>query len=235
MEVKSPQLSSQSKKEEQTMQLYKAIRTGLIIEVLKEEGDQMTVRMADGEIKTLAKATIVRWYKPIGISEVADAVADQTPAPIAEPVVKKIKAKKIKVDPKPDPIPEPVITKDPQVKNRDTKVRAFLEKIAKEHGCALYSGKVKVFVSVKLDGVALFVYTYNTEGINIWMRSLVAEAVPGLRYETKNHMFDARIKMNDQSNYQTLLPQIFDACLGYQKFKLATAKTAKVKTIPLIK
>ena len=208
------------------MKTYKAIRTGQLVTVLKEENDQVTIQLENGETKDVTKSTLSRWYKPCEdeptLAEPEVAVESETPVE-PEPTPEPVKAsKKAVTTPKEKPAkkdPKPLVAA-----SKDTAIRAYLEAQAKALGYELYSGKVKVFVAIKHEGSTLFAYTYSTTGVTLWVRSSALKGVE-CTYETKNHMFDARATLRSDSPTNR---QIIDQLLVNTRKEADDKKAAKV-------
>lgn len=225
------------------MKTYKAIRTGQIVTILKEENDQVSIQFENGDVKEVTKNTLTRWYKPYG--EVADEPVAETPVaaepvlditqpelngmPEPEPTVKPAKAsKKAVTAPKEKPA-----KKDPkprEIATKDTAIRAYLEAKAKALGYTLFSGKVKVFVAIKHEGSTLFAYTYNSTGVTLWTRSTALAGIECPPVEAKNHMFDARITLTaDSAENRKVIDQLLVSTRTAMDAKAATKASKEAK------
>ena len=199
------------------MQVYEMTKSGRRGVLITRTVEGVLLKMLDNqENKEITESTLKRWWKKVEVeTPVIAEVAEPVLVPQAEPEVieppKALKAPKVTKPTTKKVAKEPV----------DNQVKAFVEFLADNHGCTLYSGKVKAFVSIKLDGKAALVFTHNAKGITLWVREAL---VPNHTAHTKKaHLYGARITLTNPINdtKKDIITELFNASYTYLKTKSA--------------
>lgn len=111
-------------------------------------------------------------------------------------------------------------------------IKEYLDEQAVARGCTLFSGKMKCFVSIKLNGKGCMSYSFNEEGINIWIRSGLCRGIT-TEFELKEHLFDARIRIGMNEDKKEMVSKLLDASIQYQQkmqdFKNSMSKLVKME------
>ena len=125
--------------------------------------------------------------------------------------------------------------KEPKKRGRskiagDHPLRKIMEEYAtQKQNATIFSGQVTGFRSLKIDGHMYMAFNFNTKGVTLQLRS---KAVEGLvEYRKLNHMFDARVTLQDDSEATVkLLKKLMDVSLEYQLNKSARKADEKTAT-----
>jgi len=223
------------------MKKFKSVRNGQVAELVSENGKQVIIKLESGEEKAISPATLKRWWKLMEDEEVQEQPQSEevvtettqeetTEEPVEEP------AEEVNVidvtDEEPAQIdftefedtPEPKKEKKPKKKRErisgDHPLKAFIEQLAIERGTEVFEATVPSFRSLKVDGKMYMAFTFNKNGITLWMRSkAVQDLTP---FKKTNHMFDARVHFDEETKEnKEKITKLLDASLEFQKNKQA--------------
>lgn len=242
------------------MKTYQSVKTQQKAGLLSSNETHVTLAFANGEQKQFSNSTFNRWWKEVAGeefvvpgAETADTAADttenteanaadtsstETPADTQEtaPAADDKKAGKGKgKGSKKTEAAANETEKEPKKRGRskiagDHPLRKIMEDYATEkQGATIFSGQVTGFRSLKIDGHMYMAFNFNTKGVTLQLRS---KAVEGLvEYRKLNHMFDARVTLQDDSEATVkLLKKLMDVSLEYQLNKSARKADEKTAT-----
>ncbi len=107
----------------------------------------------------------------------------------------------------------------------DHPLKAFIEQLAAERETEVFETTVPSFRSLKVDGKMYMAFTFNKNGVTLWMRSAAVKDVT--EFKKMNHMFDARVQFDaDNKTSRDKITKLLDVSLEFQKNKQA-AKSSK--------
>lgn len=224
------------------MRIFKSIRNEQTAELISIIEEQVTLKMQDGQEKTMSKGTLKRWWKEL--EEAAEAVPqDDTIIPEPPRVVTQLKLSpdsemmeigidnppeepEIEIDSQPE---EPTVKAKAVIKPKSTKSKAskkdspdadpglveFIEGLATDAHTEIYAATSQNFKSLKVDGKMYMAFTFSKKGVTLWMRS---KAIDGItEYKHSNHMFDARVHFDSLTgDDKELITKLMRASLQYQ-------------------
>lgn len=228
------------------MKKFKSRRNGQVAELVSENGKQVIIKLESGEEKTLSSATLKRWWKPMKDEEVqeqpqsevveeatqeeatkvVEEPAEETEETIVEqeePTIEELALEEPKQE-ETKPKKKTKTEKTPKQKREtisgDHPLKAFIEQLAIERGTEVFKATVPSFRSLKVDGKMYMAFTFNKNGITLWMRSkAVQDLTP---FKKMNHMFDARVHFDKETKEnKEKITKLLDASLKFQKNKQA--------------
>lgn len=236
------------------MKKFQSVRNGQVAELVSENEKQIIVKLESGEEKAISPATLKRWWKPMEeevdeqpqSEEVVEEATQEQPAeevtviditeeedtPIEsaddiekndEPVSEEPKQEEVK--------PEKKVKEEKAPKEKRTRIsgdhplKGFIEQLATERSTEVFEATVPSFRSLKVDGKMYMAFTFNKNGITLWMRSAAVKDVT--EFKKMNHMFDARVQFSeDNKTTRDKITKLLDVSLEFQKNKQA-AKASK--------
>ena len=234
------------------MKKFKSLRNGQIAELVSENEKQIIVKLESGEEKALSPATLKRWWKPMEdevveeqpqseeavveettqeeatetVEEPAEET-EETPAEQEEPANEEPASE----EPKQEVKQEKKAKEEKAPKEKRTRIsgdhslKGFIEQLAVERSIEVFEAIVPSFRSLKVDGKMYMAFTFNKNGITLWMRSAAVKDVT--EFKKMNHMFDARVQFSeDNKSARDKITKLLDASLAFQKNKQA-AKASK--------
>lgn len=228
------------------MKKFKSVRSGQVAELVSENDKQVIIKLESGEEKVLSPATLKRWWKPMEDKEmqeqsqsevVEEATQEETTEVVEEPAEE---TKKTLVEQKEPTIKEPASEEPKQEETKPEKkaktektskqkrktisgdhpLKAFIEQLAIERGTEVFKATVPSFRSLKVDGKMYMAFTFNKNGITLWMRSKAVQDLT--QFKKMNHMFDARVHFDEETKEnKEKITKLLDASLEFQKNKQA--------------
>lgn len=233
------------------MKKFKSVRNGQVAELVSENEKQIIVKLESGEEKTLSPATLKRWWKPMEEEEVAEqpqseevveeATQEEATEIVEEPAEEvnvidvtgedvpiefgdNVKAEEPKVEKK----QKAKVDKEPKEKRTrvsgDHTLKTFIEQLATERSTEVFEATVPSFRSLKVDGKMYMAFTFNKNGVTLWMRSAAVKDIT--EFKKMNHMFDARVQFSeDNKASRDKITKLLDVSLEFQKNKQAAKAT----------
>jgi hypothetical protein len=229
------------------MKKFKSKRNGQVAELVSENEKQVVIRLEEsGEERKITPATLKRWWKPIKDEEVQEqpqsevveeatqeeatkvveepaeeteeTIVEQEEPTIEEPALQEPKQEETK--PKKKTKTEKTPKQKRETISGDHPLKAFIEQLAIERGTEVFKATVPSFRSLKVDGKMYMAFTFNKNGITLWMRSkAVQDLTP---FKKMNHMFDARVHFDEETKEnKEKITKLLDASLEFQKNKQA--------------
>lgn len=203
-------------------------RNGSIAEIVSKNGEEVILKLADGEEKPISLGTFKRWWKVLEEEVVEETVAIIEEEKAAKPEKKKATPKK--ADPKPKEVKQENVAEVKEVKPKAPKkdiqyldideLTAMVDKVAVLAGTEVFIAlRAKGFRSLKVDGKMYAAYTFNKKGLTLWLRS---EAIKDITtdYKTINHMFNARIYFNEiNAENKKFIEKLLKASIKFQQNK----------------
>lgn len=227
-----------------TMKKFKSVRNGQVAELVSENDKQVIVKLESGEEKALSPATLKRWWKPMEEEEelveeqpqseevVEEATQEETTEPVEEPAEETEETpveeeEPVNEEPAEEPKQQKEVKEEKAPKQKRTRVsgdhplKAFIEQLAAARGTEVFEATVPSFRSLKVDGKMYMAFTFNKNGITLWMRS---KAIEGLtEFKKMNHMFDARVHFAEETKEnKEQITKLLDTSLEFQKNKQST-------------
>jgi len=228
------------------MKKFKSKRNGQVAELVSENDKQVIIKLESGEEKTLSPATLKRWWKPMEdeevqeqpqsevveeatqeeatkvveepAEEIEEAAIEQEESTIEEPASEEPKQEETKSEKKTKT--EKASKQKRKTISGDHPLKAFIEQLAIERGTEVFKATVPSFRSLKVDGKMYMAFTFNKNGITLWMRSKAVEELT--EYKKMNHMFDARVHFDEETKEnKEKITKLLDASLEFQKNKQA--------------
>lgn len=157
------------------MKKIESKRNGQLAEILKEDENNILIKLENGEEKKLSKSTIKRWWKMV------EEIIPQSEETTQEKPARETKKEETKI--------EEAIIQSNQLKD-------FIIAEAIKRNCITFSGKVKALVSIKYNNVAALAFTFGKKGINLWLREVNCQGIVN-DYKKTNHLFGARISLKE--------------------------------------
>ena len=204
------------------MKKFKSVRNGQVAELVSENDKQVIVKLESGEEKALSHATLKRWWKPMEDEEVqeqpqSEVVEEATQEEVTEAVEEPAE------EPKQEETKSEKKTKTEKASKQkrgtisgDHPLKAFIEQLAIERGTEVFEATVPSFRSLKVDGKMYMAFTFNKNGVTLWMRSKAVEELT--EYKKMNHMFDARVHFGEDTlENRKEIEKLLDASLEFQK------------------
>ena len=204
------------------MKKFKSVRNGQVAELVSENDKQVIVKLESGEEKALSHATLKRWWKPMEDEEVqeqpqSEVVEEATQEEVTEAVEDPAE------EPKQEETKSEKKTKTEKASKQkrgtisgDHPLKAFIEQLAIERGTEVFEATVPSFRSLKVDGKMYMAFTFNKNGVTLWMRSKAVEELT--EYKKMNHMFDARVHFGEDTlENRKEIEKLLDASLEFQK------------------
>lgn len=228
------------------MKKYKSVRNGQIAELVSENEKQVIIKLESGEEKAISPATLKRWWKLMEDEEVQEqpqsevveeatqeeatkvveepaeeteeTIVEQKEAIIEEPASEEPKQEETKSEKKTKT--EKASKQKRKTISSDHPLKAFIEQLAIERGTEVFEATVPSFRSLKVDGKMYMAFTFNKNGITLWMRSKAVQDLT--QFKKMNHMFDARVHFDEETkeNKEKII-KLLDASLEFQKNKQA--------------
>jgi hypothetical protein len=234
------------------MKKFKSVRNGQIAELVSENEFQVVIRLEEsGEERKISPATLKRWWKPMEDEEVPlqpqsevveEATQEEATEAVEEPAEE---TEETLVEQKEATTEEPASEEPKQEETKSEKktktektskqkrktisgdhpLKAFIEQLAIERGTEVFKATVPSFRSLKVDGKMYMAFTFNKNGVTLWMRSKAVEELT--KYKKMNHMFDARVHFGEDTlENRKEIEKLLDASLEFQKSR-RTKKTEK--------
>ena len=230
------------------MKKFKSVRNGQVAELVSENDKQVIVKLESGEEKALSHATLKRWWKPMEDEEVQEqsqsevveeATQEEATEAVEEPAEETEEAtqeeeptieESASEEPKQEETKSEKKTKTEKASKQkrgtisgDHPLKAFIEQLAIERGTEVFEATVPSFRSLKVDGKMYMAFTFNKNGVTLWMRSKAVEELT--EYKKMNHMFDARVHFGEDTlENRKEIEKLLDASLEFQKSR-RTKKT----------
>lgn len=157
------------------MKKIESIRNGQLAEILKEDENNVLIKLENGEEKKLSQSTIKRWWKIV-----AEII------PQSEEIIQEEPAEEAKV--------EEIKNEEEIIKSNNLK--EFIIEESSKRNCTIFSGKVKALVSIKYNNVTALAFTFGKKGINLWLRETNCEGITD-SFKKTNHLFGARISLKE--------------------------------------
>jgi len=224
------------------MKKFKSVRNGQVAELVSENEKQVIVKLESGEEKALSPATLKRWWKPMEDEEVqeqpqSEEVVEEATEAVEEPAEETEEAPVEQEEPTTEepaseepkqeetkPEKKAKTEKAPKQKREtisgDHPLKAFIEQLAIERGTEVFKATVPSFRSLKVDGKMYMAFTFNKNGITLWMRSKAVQDLT--QFKKMNHMFDARVRFDEETKgNKEKITKLLDASLEFQKNKQA--------------
>lgn len=229
------------------MKKFKSVRNGQVAELVSENDKQVIVKLESGEEKALSPATLKRWWKPMEDEEVQEqpqseevaeeAIQEEATETVEEPAEEKEETPAEQEEPANE---EPASEEPKQEETKSEKktktekaskqkretisgdhpLKAFIEQLATERGTEVFKATVPGFRSLKVDGKMYMAFTFNKNGITLWMRSKAVQDLT--QFKKTNHMFDARVRFDEETKAnKEKITKLLDASLEFQKNKQA--------------
>lgn len=226
------------------MKKFQSVRNGQVAELVSENEKQIIVKLESGEEKAISPATLKRWWKPMEEEEelveeqpqseevVEEATQKETTKPVEEPAEETEETPVEKEESvNKEPVEEPKQKEEKAPKQKRTRIsgdhslKGFIEQLAAERSTEVFEATVQSFRSLKVDGKMYMAFTFNKNGITLWMRSAAVKDVT--EFKKMNHMFDARVQFSeDNKTTRDKITKLLDVSLEFQKNKQA-AKASK--------
>lgn len=222
------------------MRKFKSVRNGQIAELVSENEQQVTIRLEESEEeRNISPATLKRWWKPYEEESVTEEpqteeITQEEPAEEINIIDITEDEESAKIDftefeeineeeeepleeesaPKKEKKKEP---KKPREKiSGEHPLKVFIEQLSDERQTEVFVATVPSFRSLKVDGRMYMAFTFNKNGITLWMRSKAVEELT--EYKKMNHMFDARVHFReDTPENRKEIEKLLDASLEFQK------------------
>ena len=233
------------------MKKFKSVRNGQIAELVSENEKQIIVKLESGEEKALSPATLKRWWKameeeveeqPQSEEEVVEEAAQEEATKIVEKPAEEVNIIDVTGEDIPIEFEEDVKEEEPKAekkqkkekKDKETRTRIsgdhslkeFIEQLAAERSTEVFEATVPSFRSLKVDGKMYMAFTFNKNGVTLWMRSAAVKDIT--EFKKMNHMFDARVQFGeDNKTSRDEITKLLDASLEFQKNKQAAKATKK--------
>lgn len=228
------------------MKKFKSVRNGQVAELVSENEKQVIIKLESGEEKAISPATLKRWWKLMEDEEVqeqpqsevveeatqeeATKVVEEPAEETEETIVEQKEAiteEPASEEPKQEETKSEKKTKTEKASKQKRKtisgdhpLKAFIEQLAIERGTEVFEATVPSFRSLKVDGKMYMAFTFNKNGITLWMRSKAVQDLT--QFKKMNHMFDARVHFDEETkeNKEKII-KLLDASLEFQKNKQA--------------
>ena len=203
------------------MKKFKSVRNGQVAELVSENDKQVVIRLEEsGEERKISPATLKRWWKPMEDKE----VQEQPQSEVVEEATQEEATEAVE-EPAEEPKQEETKSEKVSKQKRETisgdhPLKAFIEQLAIERGTEVFVATVPSFRSLKVNGRMYMAFTFNKNGVTLWMRSKAVEELT--EYKKMNHMFDARVHFaEDTPENREKITKLLDASLEFQKNKQA--------------
>lgn len=231
------------------MKKFKSVRNGQVAELVSENEKQIIVRLESGEEKALSPATLKRWWKPmeeeVEQPQSEEVVEEATQEEATEETVEAPAEEVNVIDVTGEDVPiehaDVIKEEEPKVEKKskeekapkekrtrvsgDHSLKGFIEQLAAERSTEVFEATVQSFRSLKVDGKMYMAFTFNKNGVTLWMRSAAVKDVT--EFKKMNHMFDARVQFSeDNKTTRDKITKLLDVSLAFQKNKQA-AKASK--------
>lgn len=222
------------------MKKFKSVRNGQVAELVSENEKQIIVKLESGEEKALSPATLKRWWKemeeePQSEEVVNEATQEETIVETIEEPAEETEEASVEQEPTNEesiPAEQKQEDKKPEKKAKEEKapkqprvsisgdhpLKGFIEQLAAERGTEVFEATVPSFRSLKVDGKMYMAFTFNKNGVTLWMRSGAVKDVT--EFKKMNHMFDARVQFSEDTKAnKDKITKLLDASLTFQKNK----------------
>ncbi len=230
------------------MKKFQSVRNGQVAELVSENEKQIIVKLESGEEKALSPATLKRWWKAMeeeveeqsqSEEEVVEEATQEEAAEIVEepaeeteeqeePTTEEPTSEESKQEVKPEKkAKEEKAPKEKRTRiSGDHSLKGFIEQLAAERSTEVFEASVPSFRSLKVDGKMYMAFTFNKNGVTLWMRSAAVKDIT--EFKKTNHMFDARVQFDeDNKTSRDKITKLLDASLEFQKNKQAAKATKK--------
>ena len=231
------------------MKKFQSVRNGQIAELVSETDKQVIIKLETGDEKAISPATLKRWWKelqeepqseevnvmdneeaPIIHDTQEETIEESVDEPAEESESEEVEQEEtISVEQEDVKPAKEKKEKAPKKKREsisgDHPLKSFIEGLATERNTEIFQASVPSFRSLKVDGKMYMAFTFNKNGLTLWMRSAAVKDLT--EYKKMNHMFDARVQFGeDTKENKEAITKLLDVSLKFQVDKQA-AKVSK--------